>query len=70
MADTLRKFIDLFSAGGTVRSRSGTAIEVSANGTTTVPEREYKKIVFKQFEDMRRAEERRDARADTLGSDR
>jgi len=64
MTDKLRRFIDLFSAGGVVRSKFGTAIEVSANGTTTVPESEYKKIVFKQFEDMKRAERRRAARAE------
>jgi hypothetical protein len=56
MSDKFRKFFDAFRAGGIEQSALGTAIEVSANGTTTVPPSEYERLVFKQFADMKRAE--------------
>jgi hypothetical protein len=55
MSDKFRKFLDAFRAGGVEQSTLGTAIEVSANGTTTVPPSEYERLVFKQFADMKRA---------------
>jgi len=57
MSDKFRKFLDAFRAGDVEQSTLGTAIEVSANGTTTVPPSEYERLVFKQFADMKRAEQ-------------
>jgi hypothetical protein len=57
MTDKFRRFLDAFRAGGVERSALGTPIEVSANGTTTVPPSEYERLVFKQFADMKRAEQ-------------
>jgi hypothetical protein len=70
MSEEIRKFVDAFRAGGVERSTLGTAIEVSANGTTTVPPSEYQRIVFKQFADMERAGLKHDVPAATPNSDR
>jgi hypothetical protein len=47
-----------------------TAIEVSANGTTTVPPSEYERLVFKQFADMKRAEQATEVTPAAANSDR
>jgi hypothetical protein len=59
MGETIRKIVDAFLPSGVERSRLGTRIEVSSNGTTTVPPSEYEKIVFRQFADMKRVEQLR-----------
>jgi hypothetical protein len=44
--------------GGVERSTLGTSINVSSNGTSTIPARDLERIVFKRFEDMRFRERR------------
>jgi hypothetical protein len=39
--------------GGIERSTLGTAINVSSNGTGTVPASDLERIVFKRFQDMK-----------------
>ena len=42
---------------GVVHSNSGTVIDVSANGTTSVPAKELGKILFRRFAEMSAAAE-------------
>jgi hypothetical protein len=56
MAATFRKFVDAFRAGGVERSTLDTAIEISSNGTSSVPSDQLATIVFKRFADMNRVE--------------
>ena len=48
-----REFVDSLKAAGVVHSDSGTAIHVSANGTTTASAGALDKIVRERFRDMR-----------------
>ena len=55
MSGTSAKFKDFFNGvtpGGVVRSNSGATINVSSNGTSTVPARELEQIIFKRFDEM------------------
>jgi hypothetical protein len=54
MPETFRKFIDAFRAGGVERSTLDTAIEISSNGTSSVPSDQLATIVFRRFADMNR----------------
>ncbi len=56
MSDKSTKFRDFFQGvlpGGVVRSDSGVAINVSANGTSTVAAKELEKVIFKRFNEMK-----------------
>jgi hypothetical protein len=56
MSSKSTKFMDFFQGvlpGGVVRSDSGTAINVSSNGTSTVPAKELEKVIFKRFGEMK-----------------
>ena len=57
MSSKWRRFaeqlIDAVKPGGVERSTLGTAINVSANGTSTVPTSDLERIVFKRFEEMK-----------------
>jgi hypothetical protein len=57
MTEKFRKFVDAFRAGGVERSTLDTAIEISSNGTSSVPSDQLAKIVFKRFADMNRADD-------------
>jgi hypothetical protein len=54
MNDPVAKLREYFSIlpGGVVRSNSGTTIDVSSNGTTSVPAKDLEKIVFDRFREM------------------
>jgi hypothetical protein len=39
--------------GGVVRSDAGTVINVSSNGTSTIPAQELEKVIFKRFDEMK-----------------
>jgi hypothetical protein len=45
--------VSLFAPGGIERSTSGTAINVDANGTSTVAPEDLKRVVFRRFAEMR-----------------
>jgi hypothetical protein len=57
MTEKFRRFLDAFRTGGTERSTLNTAIEISSNGSSSVPSDQLAKIVFKRFADMNRADE-------------
>jgi hypothetical protein len=55
MSDKSSKLSEFFNAvrpGGVARSSSGTAIDVSSNGTTTVPAHALETIILKRFAEM------------------
>jgi hypothetical protein len=54
MRETFRKFVDAFRADGVERSTLDTAIEISSNGTSSVPSDQLATIVFTRFADMNR----------------
>lgn len=54
MRETFRKFVDAFRAGGVERSTLDTAIEISSNGTSSVPSGQLATIIFRRFADMNR----------------
>ena len=56
MPGTIRKFVDAFRTGGMERSTLDTAIEISSNGTSSVPSDQLATIVFRRFADMNRVE--------------
>jgi hypothetical protein len=58
-----REFVDALKAAGVVRSDSGTAIHVSANGTTTASAGALDKIIRERFQDMRTTPPRATGRA-------
>ena len=47
--------INAITPGGVEKSAQGTTINVSANGTTSVPPKDLKNILFKRFEEMNRS---------------
>jgi hypothetical protein len=57
MSEKFRKFVDAFRTGGVERSTLDTAIEISSNGTSSVPSNELAKIVFRRFADMNRVDD-------------
>jgi hypothetical protein len=52
MSTKFRDFLQVFTPGGVVHSDSGAAINVSANGTSTVPASELKEVIFKRYREM------------------
>ena len=58
-----RAFVDALMASGIVRSDSGTAIHVSANGTTTASASALDKVIRERFQDMRAPQEQANARS-------
>jgi hypothetical protein len=55
MSELTRKILDHVYGvlpGGVVHSNSGTAIEVSSNGTSKVGAKELEKVLFKRFREM------------------
>ena len=57
VTEKFRRFFDAFRTGGMERSALNTAIEISSNGTSSVPSDQLAKIILKRFADMNRAEE-------------
>ena len=49
--------LNAITPGGVELSIQGTTINVSANGTTSVPPKDLKNILFKRFEEMNRSAE-------------
>ncbi len=58
-----REFVDALKPAGVVHSNSGTAIHVSANGTTTASDSALDKIVRERFQDMRTSREQANGQA-------
>jgi hypothetical protein len=59
MSNKSTKFVDFFQGilpGGVVRSDAGTAINISSNGTSTVPAKELEKVIFRRFGEMKVAD--------------
>ena len=59
MNDKFREFgkqlLDAVTPGGVEHSVLGTRIDVSPNGTTSVPTQDLKTILFKRFDEMNRS---------------
>jgi hypothetical protein len=51
MANKFLDFVQVALPGGTMTSASGGVIEVSANGTSTVPSKELEASIFKRFKE-------------------
>jgi hypothetical protein len=51
----IKRFIELFTPGGTEYTSKGIAIHYSSDGVTTIPPSEYKKIIFPQLEEFKKA---------------
>ena len=51
--------------GGVMRTRSGVKLNVSSNGTTSIPASSLEGIIFKRFEEMHAAKPAADAPAAT-----
>jgi hypothetical protein len=51
-----RSVVDAVSPSGVEHSVFGTAINVSRNGTGSVPAKELESVLFKRFEEMHRTE--------------
>ena len=52
MSTKFRDFLQVFTPGGVVHSDSGADINVSAEGTSSVPAGALKDVVFKRFKEM------------------
>jgi hypothetical protein len=50
----IRRFIELFTPGGTEYTPSGIAIVYSRTGATTIPTSEYEKILFQRLDEFKR----------------
>jgi len=48
----IKRFIELFTPGGTEYTSKGIAIHYSSDGVTTIPPSEYKKILLLQMEEF------------------
>jgi hypothetical protein len=51
----IKRFIELFTPGGTEYTSKGIAIHYSSDGVTTIPSSENKKILFLQLEEFEKA---------------
>jgi hypothetical protein len=51
----VKRFIELFTPGGTEYTSLGTEIHYSSDGVTTIPESEYEKILFTRLDEFKRA---------------
>jgi hypothetical protein len=54
----LKRFIELFTPGGTEYTRSGIAVIFSRDGSTRIPESEYKKLILNCLDESARASAR------------
>jgi hypothetical protein len=51
----IKRFIELFTPGGTEYTSKGIEIHYSSDGVTTIPPSEYEKILFPQLEEFKKA---------------
>jgi hypothetical protein len=57
----VKRFIELFTPGGTEYTESGMEIHYSHTGATSIPESEHEKILFRRLEEFKKAGPRLDA---------